>query len=195
MEIKPRQGARDGDVGVQEMSFKDPEKRREYAARWAREWRAKNPGKSAAYQRTLRSYKARWARQNRADNREKHRAQKRAQYRRNRVAHLERSRKWREANRDKHLAGVRIWKLKNPEKVRWTRKQTKHKRRAREGKFYVSDIRALFAKQDGLCVVCGTSLAEYFEVDHIVSIARGGTNWPSNLQLLCRHCNRKKGAN
>ncbi|MGH3264610.1 MAG: HNH endonuclease [Trebonia sp.] len=31
------------------------------------------------------------------------------------------------------------------------------------------------------------------EIDHIVSLARGGSNDPSNLQVLCEHCNKRKG--
>lgn len=32
------------------------------------------------------------------------------------------------------------------------------------------------------------------EIDHIVPESRGGSADPSNLQLLCRTCNRRKGA-
>ncbi len=32
------------------------------------------------------------------------------------------------------------------------------------------------------------------EIDHILPIARRGTNDPANLQVLCRPCNRKKWA-
>lgn len=31
-------------------------------------------------------------------------------------------------------------------------------------------------------------------VDHVISLANGGTNHPDNLQALCDHCNAKKGA-
>jgi len=37
-------------------------------------------------------------------------------------------------------------------------------------------------------------LTKFIEVDHIYPIALGGTNEGSNLQLLCRFCNRSKGA-
>jgi len=42
------------------------------------------------------------------------------------------------------------------------------------------------------CTYCGSD--ESLEIDHIVPIARRGTNDISNLQALCRPCNRRKGA-
>jgi 5-methylcytosine-specific restriction endonuclease McrA len=48
------------------------------------------------------------------------------------------------------------------------------------------------------CVLCGRSpasqLACELHVDHIVPIARGGTNAPDNLRTLCASCNVGKGA-
>ena len=32
------------------------------------------------------------------------------------------------------------------------------------------------------------------EVDHVLPKAKGGTDQPSNLQLLCSGCNRSKGS-
>ena len=49
----------------------------------------------------------------------------------------------------------------------------------------------ILARDGHACVICG---AEYLlEVDHIVPIARGGTNAPQNLRTLCKTCNRRKG--
>lgn len=42
----------------------------------------------------------------------------------------------------------------------------------------------------GSCAACGET--ENLEVDHIVPIARGGSNDRNNLQCLCNPCNRKK---
>ena len=33
-----------------------------------------------------------------------------------------------------------------------------------------------------------------FEIDHIIPESKGGQTILDNLQLLCRHCNRSKGA-
>ena len=42
------------------------------------------------------------------------------------------------------------------------------------------------------CAQCGATTN--LEVDHIVPLARAGSNDPDNLQWLCRPCNRAKGA-
>jgi len=34
-----------------------------------------------------------------------------------------------------------------------------------------------------------------FEIDHIIPVIKGGTDDKNNLALLCRKCNRSKGAN
>ena len=49
-------------------------------------------------------------------------------------------------------------------------------------------------KRDGYrCRECGASKDETsLEIDHIVPVARGGTNDINNLQTLCRECNRMK---
>ncbi len=45
------------------------------------------------------------------------------------------------------------------------------------------------------CVKCGAKGDEaQLEVDHKTPVSLGGTNHPSNLQTLCRNCNRGKGA-
>jgi hypothetical protein len=41
------------------------------------------------------------------------------------------------------------------------------------------------------CVTCGKPADT---IDHIIPIARGGTNDLSNLQPMCWECNKKKGA-
>lgn len=55
------------------------------------------------------------------------------------------------------------------------------------------DIEKIVFKIHGkICALCGSS--KHPEIDHIIPIAKGGTNEISNLQVLCRKCNRSKGA-
>lgn len=54
------------------------------------------------------------------------------------------------------------------------------------------NLRALvFARDDLRCVRCGSDV--YLTIDHIIPLARGGTDDIENLQTLCRPCNAAKG--
>jgi len=53
------------------------------------------------------------------------------------------------------------------------------------------DVRIFVWKRDGgRCVQCGSQ--ENLEFDHIIPLARGGSNTARNIQLLCETCNRRK---
>lgn len=68
-----------------------------------------------------------------------------------------------------------------------------HNRDRVEGKFTIADVRALMRKQNMMCACnCGQSLHLGYHIDHIMPLARGGTNWPANLQLLTPLCNLRK---
>jgi len=54
------------------------------------------------------------------------------------------------------------------------------------------DVQAeVYRRCDNSCVRCGGTLN--LELDHIIPLARGGSNTARNLQLLCQRCNREKG--
>ena len=53
----------------------------------------------------------------------------------------------------------------------------------------------LYANQEGICAGCKRPVQwKDATVDHIVPLARGGTNKATNLQMLCGSCNCSKGA-
>ncbi|MBF6331778.1 TerD family protein [Nocardia transvalensis] len=55
------------------------------------------------------------------------------------------------------------------------------------------EIKAQVWQRDGgRCVDCGAT--HYLEFDHIIPLSRGGATSAANLQILCRSCNRTKGA-
>jgi hypothetical protein len=56
------------------------------------------------------------------------------------------------------------------------------------------DVRLfVWQRDEGKCVKCGGT--EKLEFDHIIPIAKGGSNTERNIQLLCETCNRAKATN
>lgn len=114
------------------------------------------------------------------------------------------AKEYQQKNRKRISEYVKVWRSKNIEHYRmvdaeWSRKnkakrtEYRHKRRA-AGEFSYAVIPELMQKQNGKCTVCRGFLTKLIEIDHIIPVALGGTNEKTNLQLLCRPCNRSKGA-
>ncbi|MDE2854116.1 MAG: HNH endonuclease signature motif containing protein [Chloroflexota bacterium] len=62
------------------------------------------------------------------------------------------------------------------------------------GRLTAEELRDRILESGGRCEWCGCSLVNAaFELDHILSLSRGGANRASNLVLSCPDCNRKKG--
>lgn len=56
------------------------------------------------------------------------------------------------------------------------------------------DVRQrVWQRYGGRCAECSATM--YLEFDHIIPVARGGSNTDANIQLLCRMCNLKKSDN
>lgn len=100
---------------------------------------------------------------------------------------------------EKHRAFLRARYWADPERAREKGVEYAARRRGRKiaagGDFTAEDVRSMLVKQKGKCLIC---LARFGKktphVDHYVPLARGGTNDPSNLRLLCRKCNMAKHA-
>ncbi|MFF2344233.1 HNH endonuclease [Pseudarthrobacter sp. NPDC058119] len=56
-----------------------------------------------------------------------------------------------------------------------------------------NDVRTYIWERDkGTCVACGST--NEIQFDHIIPLAKGGSNNVENLELLCGPCNRSKSA-
>ena len=102
----------------------------------------------------------------------------------------------REANKTRINAKIAEWAKANPGKRRAKERAREGRERGAEGTHTWADIEALRIKQRGRCAHpgCKALLKDGFHVDHVKPIALGGSNWPSNLQLLCPPHNQAKGA-
>lgn len=80
----------------------------------------------------------------------------------------------------------------NPDKVKARVDKYKIKLAQADGTYFPEDINAIREKLRDKCFYCGAELNGGGEVDHKLPISRGGSNWPSNLTLACRTCNRDK---
>ena len=54
-------------------------------------------------------------------------------------------------------------------------------------------VAEMLENQGGRCPLCGHDIQDGYEMDHIQPQSKGGASTITNLQLLCRACNRKKG--
>ncbi|MCY4017792.1 MAG: HNH endonuclease signature motif containing protein [Chloroflexi bacterium] len=62
-----------------------------------------------------------------------------------------------------------------------------------KGRLDATLLRDRILESAGRCEWCGADLVGAgFELDHIVSLKRGGSNEPGNLGVACAPCNRRK---
>jgi len=61
----------------------------------------------------------------------------------------------------------------------------------KRSRFIPREVRQrVWQKYGGQCAECGDT--QYLEFDHVIPVAKGGSNSDVNVQLLCRKCNLKK---
>lgn len=101
---------------------------------------------------------------------------------------------WHARNRTRLRQIKAKWKKRNPDCARANEAVRRGRIRQAEGTHSMRDIKELFVSQAGKCAICVVELQPGYHVDHVVPLARGGSNWKRNLQILCPPCNESKGA-
>lgn len=116
----------------------------------------------------------------------------RAYYQKNKSILLQKMREYERKHWVSTLARSRKWRKEHPERVQvWVRNR-RAKLKGSNGTHSLTDICSLLKSQNGQCVYCRADIRESFQVDHIMPVSKGGSNDPSNLQLLCKSCNLLK---
>ena len=107
----------------------------------------------------------------------------------NKEAHKVASRKWYEKNYERHKANCAQWAQKNPQKVQVHVRARRAAKLGASGSATYEQIMARVAYFGWKCWMCGQP---WQEIDHVKPLARGGSNWPSNLRPACKSCNSSK---
>ena len=84
------------------------------------------------------------------------------------------------------MADLALEKLEEKYKVKRNRKSMPKKRTRFITKKAKSEV---YERDGGKCENCATVYA--LEIEHIRPYAKGGSNDPANLKLLCRNCNQR----
>lgn len=144
-------------------------------------WAKQNPERRAA---SL----AKWKKEN-ADHVKKYNAE---QYRADIEASRKRARDYHKSNPEKSRQSHSAWVSRNREHFYALLAKRRARKKNAAGEYTESEIAELHRKQRGKCAACHCKLPSNFHRDHIFPISKGGSNWISNIQLLCPTCNCQK---
>lgn len=132
------------------------------------------------------------------DNQEKVRAQKRSYISAHMKQYQEYQKRYNAENQEKKAISGRVWRLANPEKCAAMWRRRRARKSGAEGMHTAADVRFIFDAQRGLCASCAEKLLKSgknrYHLDHIIPLARGGSNSKENLQCLCPGCNLRKSS-
>lgn len=103
---------------------------------------------------------------------------------------------WNRNHPQEKRANNRKWEVSHPEESRSRVRNRSARKRNALGSHTAKEVENLAVKQNHKCAnpACKISIRKSYHVDHIVSLAKGGTNFIRNIQLLCPPCNRRKAA-
>lgn len=100
-----------------------------------------------------------------------------------------------EANRDKVISMALSYQKNNVERTRVRNRNRRARRAGADGIHTLDEVMVMLERQNNRCACCQIKLTEDTrELDHIMPLILGGSNYIENLQWLCQFCNGSKNA-
>lgn len=109
---------------------------------------------------------------------------------------LARKHKWTKSDQPTWRGGVsnteahKRWKKKNPERMAHLKAMRYARERSAEGSYTLEQWNDLCGEHNNRCTYCGCD--DKLTKDHIIPLSKGGSNYITNIQPLCKSCNSKK---
>lgn len=102
---------------------------------------------------------------------------------------------YRQQNIDKIKAQQREYRKTNAQEINRKRRVRRAQRHGTiTGTHTIEDVQAQYKRQDGKCYWCKKKVGNSFHVDHVVPLAKGGSDGPENIVISCPRCNHRKSA-
>jgi len=130
-----------------------------------------------------------------AQNRERLRAVSKAYLASHREENKRYCKEYYAANRERERQRALRWHAENPEKHRAAGARRRARLLQAGGEHTAEDIKRQGNVQKWRCWWCGKKCKKQYHVDHLVPLAQGGHNGPSNLVIACPKCNLSKSDN
>lgn len=137
-------------------------------------------------------YMKAWAKVNAEDKKSKAKTYRE----KNKERRAEYNRVWYRDNKELQALRGKLWQKANPEKVSERRQKRRSRAIGAKGSFAADDLVKQFDAQKGKCWWCGCKLIKSgkgrFHADHVIALAKGGSNNPENIVCACPTCNYSK---
>jgi 5-methylcytosine-specific restriction endonuclease McrA len=102
-------------------------------------------------------------------------------------------RNYRDTNRNKLIQQSLAYQKAYPDRARAKEQNRRARKRNAEGTFTPAEFAAKLELAKGRCHWCGKKIKGTPHADHVVALAKGGTNYIENIVPSCATCNKSKG--
>lgn len=113
-------------------------------------------------------------------------------YKANREKVLEQRKQYLEDNREQVAKKRKRYYQDNKEAYRLHNQKRRAAKANAAGHCTPEQLQARFDYHGNRCVYCGSE--KNLQIEHMIPISKGGTNWPANLAPACESCNKSKHA-